>query len=181
MSIGIPENLFEYLELTNKDLKDKVKDVNTNPTEAQIKSGNYKKAHINLKGFNITIENPKGSSRKGVDSDGTHWEVKMTSHYGYFKTTEGKDGDHVDVFIGTKLKSNKIFIVDQFIDGKFDEHKVLMGFDNITEARDAYNANYTKGWDGLKYINETDVETFKKWLYSGTKKMKAFNDYKINK
>lgn len=181
MKVRVPENLFEYVNLTNKELKNMLSGVNTNPTKAQIESGNYKKGHVKIHGFDITIENPIDSYRRGVDEDGESWEIKMSSHYGYFKTTEGRDGDHVDVFIGTKLKSDKIFVVDQFVNGKFDEHKVMMCFNSITDARDAYKANYTSGWDGLKYINEVDCETFKKWLYSGTKKMKPFNDYKINK
>ena len=46
------------------------KKVNTNPSEAQINANNYKKGHINLLGFNISIENPKGSYRCGKVSDG---------------------------------------------------------------------------------------------------------------
>jgi hypothetical protein len=34
--------------------------VNTEPTEAQKESGNYKKAHIKVAGPDTSIENPKG-------------------------------------------------------------------------------------------------------------------------
>ena len=35
-------------------------DVNTNPTEAQKEAGNYKKGHVQIGTFNVTIEQPKG-------------------------------------------------------------------------------------------------------------------------
>ena len=70
-----------------------------NPTEAQKKSGNYKKAHITVSGMDISVENPVGSVRRGTDEDGKAWEHEMKSHYGYFLKTEGKDGDHIDAFI----------------------------------------------------------------------------------
>jgi hypothetical protein len=78
---------------------------NTQPTEAQKEAGNYKKAHITVQGFDITIENPKGSIRSGVDENGKTWSNTMQSHYGYFKRTEGKDGDQIDVFIGENPES----------------------------------------------------------------------------
>ena len=88
------------------------KEVNTNPSEAQIKAENYKMGHIKIMGFDITIENPKNSYRQGVDPDGKKWKTKMYYDYGYFKHTLGKDGDAIDVFIGDNLKSDKIFVFD---------------------------------------------------------------------
>ncbi len=46
-------------------------EVNTNPTEGQKVAGNYKKGHVQVGTFNITIEQPKGSVRSGVDKDGS--------------------------------------------------------------------------------------------------------------
>lgn len=175
--IRVPENLHEWIT-TNKELSDIVKGVNTKPTLNQIKAGNYKKAHVNINGFKITIENPKGSYRCGVDNNGTEWKCKMHAHYGYYNTTMGRDGDHIDVFIGSKLTSDKIYVVDQIIDGVFDEHKVMMGYDNIENAKKGYLSNYTDGWKGLGNITETDLETFKQWLYNGTKRIKPFAEYK---
>ena len=153
------------------------KAVNTNPTPAQIEIGNYAKGHVKILGFNITIENPKGSYRKGKDRNGKEWKTLMHNDYGYFVRTLGKDGDAIDVFIGPNLKSEKIYPIDQFINGEFDETKVMLGFDSKEEAKKAYLSNYEKDWKGFKYITEVDIDTFKKWLYDGYRQRKPFAKY----
>jgi hypothetical protein len=54
----------------NREIAQEADKVDTNPTEGQKQAGNYQKGHINVQGFDITIENPKGSVRSGVDADG---------------------------------------------------------------------------------------------------------------
>ena len=149
--------------------------INTNPSEAQKEAGNYQKDHIKIDGLNITIENPHGSTRKGTDKSGKQWESTMSGHYGYFKRTEGKDGDQVDVIVnpGTET-SPKVFVVDQ-VDpksGKFDEHKVIMGTSSEREARDLYLSNYEEGWQGLGAITEMNQPVFKEWLKDGERTKK---------
>ena len=176
-----PINLVEVAkESVEKGKVDKAaKEVNTNPTEGQKEAGNYKKGHVRVAGFDITIENPKNTDRKGVDAQGNEWSTTMNNHYGYFKRTKGKDGDHIDVFVGDNLQSDKVFVVDQVDeDGAFDEHKVMLGFESAKEAKEAYLSNYEDGWNGLKDITETTIEDFKKWIDVDTKKSKAFADYK---
>ena len=153
------------------------KNVDKNPTDGQKEAGNYRKGHVNVLGFQITIENPKGSYRKGKDKDGHEWKTLMHNDYGYFVRTLGKDGDAIDVFIGPNLKSQKIFPIDQFVNGEFDETKVMLGFDNKEEAKAAYLSNYEKDWKGFKYITEVDIDTFKKWLYDGYRQRKPFAKY----
>lgn len=139
------------------------------PTEAQKKAGNYAMGHISLHGLDITIENPRGSTRSGTDADGKAWSVEMANHYGYFKRSEGADGDHVDVFIGPHPDSTKVFVVDQ-IDprtGRYDEHKVLMGFNSLAAARAGYLANYEQGWKGAGAITAMSLGEFKSWLKDG--------------
>lgn len=141
------------------------------PTQAQKEAGNYKVGHVRLGGLDISIENPEGSERKGTDASGKAWSVKMKSHYGYIRGTVGRDKDHIDTFIkaGTAEISDDapVFVVDQVHDGKFDEHKVMMGFGDEAEARAAYLANYTKGWKGLGNITATTLNDFKSWLAEG--------------
>lgn len=143
------------------------------PTEAQKQAGNYKKAHIAIQGLDIAIENPRESQRSGTDPDGNKWSVKMAHHYGYLKRTEGADGDHVDVFIGKYPESEKVFIVDQInADGKFDEHKVMLGFKNKAMAITGYKASYEKGWK-VGPIKSMPMAEFKEWLKSGDTKNPA--------
>ena len=161
------------------DIAEAVKDVDIEPTEAQKKAGNYKKGHVKIQGFDITIENPKGTIRKGVDDNGKAWSTEMKNHYGYFKNTEGKDGDHIDVFIGDNPNSKRIFVVDQ-VNPKtkeFDESKVMLGFDTEDEAKKAYLSNYSKDWKGFKDITYVDIDTFRDWLYDGAKQRKPFGEY----
>lgn len=166
-------------EMTKKEINDMCKNIDKNPSEKQKEAGNYKKAHITVNGFKITIENPKGGFRSGVSDDGKKWETKMNNHYGYFNTTEGKDGDHIDVFVGDDLESDKIFVVDQNNkNGDFDEHKVMLGFDKISDAKKAYLSNYEKGWTGFGDITEINIDDFKGWLYADKKRIKAFKEYK---
>ncbi|MFM5499492.1 LPD38 domain-containing protein [Aeromonas veronii] len=139
------------------------------PTDAQKEAGNYKKGHLKLQGLDIALENPKGSTRSGTDKDGKAWQSTMAHDYGYIKRTLGADGDHVDVFIGERPDSETVYVVDQ-VDpktGKFDEHKVMMGFADEQAAQAGYLANYEKGWKGLGSIKAMPVEEFKRWVKAG--------------
>ncbi|WCL51516.1 ParB N-terminal domain-containing protein [Leptospira sp. GIMC2001] len=162
------------LDFSKSSFKINLSDVNTSPTEAQKEHGNYKMAHVTVHGLDITIENPKGSYRSGTDKSGKEWKCKIHSHYGYFKRTEGKDGDHVDVFIGPNVLSEIVFIVNQNnADGKFDEHKVMLGFDTEAEAKEGYLKNYSPGWKGLGSIISMTIDQFKNWITSGDTKKPA--------
>ena len=167
-------------EVDKKILQEEQK-VNINPTEAQKEAGNYKKGHIVIDGFDITIETPKGVERSGVDEQGNKWSVKMNNTYGYIRGTEGVDGDHIDVFLSDNLNNwnGDVYVVDQVKpDGSFDEHKVMYGFNSIEEAQQAYLANYSIGWKGLGAITGTTKEEFQKWVTSSHRKTKPFAEYK---
>ena len=155
-------------------------EVNTNPTDAQKKAGNYKKGHVRFDGFDISIENPKGSIRRGVDSYGKEWERELPADYGYFRGTKGKDKDHVDVFMGDKPESDKIYVVDQKNPktGLFDEHKVMLGFDNVTKARQTYEKAFPADWKGLDQITRTTKQGLKDWFENGNTQ-KPFNDQAV--
>ena len=175
-----------------KTLKAKIEaasaDVNTEPTEAQKEAGNYKKGHVQVGTFDITIEQPEGSIRRGTDADGKKWEIKMHNTYGYFRGTEGVDGDHIDVFLSNDIdgwNGRKVFVVDQYNpDGTFDEHKVMLGFNDMDEAKSDYLANYEKGWENGRRItvSTTNLEDFEKWIDSSHRKTKPFSEYSsVNK
>ncbi|EJX10849.1 hypothetical protein EVA_00451, partial [gut metagenome] len=59
--------------------------------------------HVQIGNFDISIENPAGSTRSGVDANGKKWETKMQNTYGYMRGTEGVDGDHIDVFLANDM------------------------------------------------------------------------------
>ncbi|HAA02680.1 MAG TPA: hypothetical protein DCE18_04835, partial [Syntrophobacteraceae bacterium] len=135
------------------------------PTQGQKEAGNYQKGHIQIQGMDVSIENPAGSIRSGTSPNGQTWETTMQHHYGYIKGTLGKDKDHLDTFIGPQHGSDQVFVVNQQNPdtGKFDEHKVMLGFDSEESARQAYLDNYAPGWNGLKNIIPMTMEQFKEW------------------
>ena len=158
-------------------------EVNTEPTEAQKEAGNYKKGHVQVGTFDITIEQPQGSVRKGTDADGKQWESKMNNTYGYIRGAVGVDGDHIDVFLSNDIdgwNGRRVFVVDQYNpDGSFDEHKVMLGFNDADEAKSDYLANYENGWENGRRIDVTAVnlEDFEKWIASSKRKTKPFGEY----
>ncbi len=153
------------------------------PTPAQKEAGNYKKGHIKIGGLDISVENPQGSERKGTDRSGKPWSVTMQHHYGYIKGTVGRDKDHIDAFVkpGTPEDWNgPVFVVDQKNPdtGRFDEHKVMVGFASEAEAEAAYRANYAKDWKGLGNLTATTLDGFKQWTETGNTK-RPFADARV--
>ena len=176
-----------YIDGNEQPLSAKIEaasaEVNTDPTEAQKEAGNYKKGHVQVGTFDITIEQPHGSVRKGTDADGKQWESKMNNTYGYIRGAVGVDGDHIDVFLSNDIdgwNGRKVFVVDQYNpDGSFDEHKVMLGFNDQDEAKGDYLANYEQGWENGRRIDITGVnlEDFEKWIESSKRKTKPFGEY----
>ncbi|WP_281798777.1 helicase-related protein [Prevotella pallens] len=161
-----------------QERKEEEAKVDTNPTDAQKEAGNYKKGHIKVDGLNITIEQPKGSIRRGTDANGKQWESEMHNTYGYIRGTESVDGDHIDIFLSDNPTEGNVFVVDQVNkDGSFDEHKVMYGFSDMESAKRAYLSNYEEGWQGLGNITEVSKEDFKKWIDSSKRKTKPFAEY----
>ena len=175
------ENPLDYAEriVEAKRLHDEELKVDTNPSEAQKEAGNYKKGHVKINGFDVSIEQPAGSVRSGKDASGKEWSQVMNNTYGYIRGTESVDGDHIDVFLGPDMNSDMVYVVDQVnTDGSFDEHKVMMGFSSLEDARSAYLSNYEEGWQGLGNITGVALDEFKKWIDSSIRKTKPFSEYK---
>ena len=182
------ENKDTHSFRNNSELSEKIADAEANtdinPTEAQKGAGNYKKGHVRVGTFDISIEQPKGSVRSGVDANGKKWETTMQNTYGYIRGTEGVDGDHIDVFLSDDIdgwNGRKAFVVDQYNeDGSFDEHKVMLGFNEAADAETAYFANYDKNWakKHKTVVTAVNLEDFEKWIGSSHRKTKAFAEYK---
>ena len=159
--IGVPDKISNVLNL----------DQLPEPTDSQIISGNYKKHHIKLHGLDFSIENPKGSVRRGITPDGKRWASELPAHYGYIKKTEGADGDHVDAFIGPEESSELVFIVDQkdHTTGEFDEHKCIFGCLSMAQALELYCQAFSdgKGAERVGFLSPLHVSQFKDWLSTG--------------
>lgn len=161
-------------------------ETDTNPTDGQKEAGNYKKGHVKVAGFYISIEQPRGSVRSGTDANGKKWSVTMNNTYGYMTDNVGADGDHLDVFLCNDIDSwnqQNVYVVDQFNDdGTFDEHKVLLGFNGKDDATEAYYSNYDESWRNRKLaIYEVPMNVFNKWIDSSNRKTKPISQYSLFK
>lgn len=163
-------------------------ETDTNPTDGQKEAGNYKKGHVKVAGFNISIEQPRGSVRSGTDANGKKWSVTMNNTYGYMTDNVGADGDHLDVFLSNDIDSwdqQNVYVVDQYnLDRTFDEHKVMLGFNDRDDATDAYFSNYDSSWrtSKRKIITSTvPMDIFKKWIESSNRKTKPIAEYSLVK
>ncbi|UTY27633.1 PBECR2 nuclease fold domain-containing protein [Treponema putidum] len=141
---------------------DKIKKFKTWTEKSLTYSGYPLEGRTKIHGMDISIENKKGSVRSGVDKDGHEWAIKMAYDYGYIRGTVGKDKDHVDVYIGNNPESEKVFIVHQNdpTTGKYDEDKVMLGFNSAKAAKAAYLRQYDRpGFFGE--MIEMSIEEFK--------------------
>lgn len=97
-----------------------------------------------FQGLDIAIENGKGSVRSSVDANGKAWATTMSYPYGYIRSTMGVDGDQVDCFLGPNPDALNAYVVhtnDQS-GRKYDEDKVMLGWDSPEAALDAFLENY---------------------------------------
>jgi hypothetical protein len=116
------------------------------PSPKQAAAGNYSKQHIKHQGLDITIENPIGTIREGVDDDGKPWKTAMRNHYGYIRgTLSPVDGDHVDCFMGANSTAPMVYVIDTSRPPHFtepDEQKCMLGFSHEDHAREAFALHY---------------------------------------
>jgi hypothetical protein len=129
---------------------------------------------IKFQGFDISIENRKGSIRHWHDKNtDTKGETKFEFPYGYIRLSEGLDGDQVDVFIGPNEKAKKAYVIHQMKAPEFkelDEDKVMLGFPSAKEAKAAYLRHY----DSPKFFGSMTtlpVEEFRKKVYKMKRRM----------
>jgi phage-related protein (TIGR01555 family) len=68
----------------------------------------------------------------------TRHKKTLLAGYGHFRKTKGADNMACDVYVGMKLESPKLFVVEQYINGEFDEDKFIVGVETLDEARNIY-------------------------------------------
>ncbi|QOV06224.1 minor head protein [Burkholderia phage Maja] len=128
----------------------------------------YQLPKMKMNGRILRIENPRGTVRSGISQTGDAWSINMPHHYGFISGVNGYDGDELDCFVGPNTASKKVFVVNQKDkEGNFDEHKCMLGFDDVEQAKEAYLSAFRPGWDGLESIHEMDWNMFDSWMNSG--------------
>lgn len=139
------------------------------PSEALEKARKLHKRY-EFQGLQVSVETRKGAYRHWRDRDGKEGKTLMLYDYGYIRGTKGADKEHLDCYVGPNPKADKVYVVNQrrVTDWrKFDEHKVMLGFDSEKAAKEAYLKHYTDD-RFFGSITEMTMERFKRWAFDGT-------------
>lgn len=107
-------------------------------------------------GLPVTVEAPKGTTRKLHNADGkVVYKVHMYHDYGFIDKTKGRDGDEVDCFTGPVPDAKEVYIVHMKdmgpdVNQREDEDKVMLGFPSADAAKTAFLLHYPPAfYDGM--------------------------------
>lgn len=104
---------------------------------------------VDYQGIPVHIDRPKGYVMNGMDEKGNAWKRVYHVDYGYVPTTQGGDGEGLDVFLGADPSASEAhWIIQQKSDGSFDEYKVMLGFVDADSAKGMYLAHVPKRFYG---------------------------------
>lgn len=135
-------------------------------TEAKLHS------RIQFQGLDISVEVPAHGYRRGVNKKtGESWAIKVPAHYGYIRGTHSPDGEHLDCYLRPNPnKNSKVFVIHQMtVDGsKFDEDKVMLGYDNQKEAIAAFKEVTFKPKEMFGGCTEFEMEHFQIMAFSAS-------------
>ncbi len=111
-----------------------------------------------FRGMPVIVEWPRGSTRVGTKPDGTTFKTEMKADYGFIPdTTASGDQEKLDIYIGPNEDAEYAYIVEQLDEsGEFDEYKIMLGFDTLEDAEEAYLAHVDE--DLLGDISEVEFE-----------------------
>ena len=187
------QGVLEQLEISNYSNKE--------DADLILESVTFKQKKFTLQdryifqGMPISIENKKGSVRRGTDPDGHKWETRMHFDYGYIRRTKGVDDEGIDVYVGPDRKAPHVYIVKQHrIEAVkawkgqrcpecgeqvqdcackkfFDEDKVFIGFPN----KDAAVKAYLKQYDSPLFLGPVStmaIEDFRELVTGPREKVK---------
>ncbi len=132
--------------------------------KSKIKKGRKLARKTKFQDMDVSIETDKGQERHWTDPhSGEKGTTKMKYPYGYIRRTVGADDEHVDCFIGPNKDEKTIYVIHQLKAPKFekyDEDKVMLGFESPKDAKQAYLAHYnTNKFFGS--MDEMSVDKFK--------------------
>jgi hypothetical protein len=123
----------------------------------QLNTNTAKKVQAKLtwKGLTIAIEYQPGDIR---------FNREMQVAYGYIENFIGADKEALDVYLGNKIASDRVFQIDQLKrDGSFDEHKFMLWFKDIEEAKAAFlNQMPAELFGGIVEIKLAQLEKISK-------------------
>lgn len=131
--------------------------------------------YTTVAGLEVVIEFSKGTLRSGIREDGTRWSNTSPADYGYIRRVGSAEGaqEWLDCFVGPDLTSRDVWVIDgKWPDGKFDEHKVVLGAKSSREALGYFRDTYgdTRQVASVTHL-QMDSLAFKEWLAEGDKSL----------
>jgi len=176
------ENILAQVESALDPKRKKISVKVETPTPEQAKAGNYLKGKISLNGLDIRIENVPGSIRSGIGENGRKWFSRQHCYYGYVVGVLGNDGDPIDIFINPEgVNRTLAFVINQNINGLYDEAKIILGYDSEEEAVLAYLENYEKGWErNIGSVVRTNTRRLREWFQTKSPSEPFTHDKKDN-
>ena len=120
-------------------------------------------------GIKVYFEKLEGEVRKGVSKSGVAWSNKLPAAYGFIPDTIDADQEAIDIWfaISNFVDSSYVYVIDQINPETkaFDEHKVMMGFGSLEDAKKTYIAAYGgTGEDRIGGITTITLPQLSAWM-----------------
>ena len=144
-----------------------------NPDRVTAHTAQDRAVLVDVQELPIFIENHKGTVRRGPG-----WKTVMPADYGFIEGVGSAEGafEQLDCYVGDAHDAPDVYIIDQVtLEGAWDEHKCMLGFIDIDEARDVYKRAFSdgKGAQRMSAITRVPMDRFKQWLRDGDHTMPA--------
>ena len=138
------------------------------PSEARKLTGNYRKGRFRLHGMEIAIENPKGSVRRGKDQAAKNGPSKCRTTTATSRRPKAKPTATTSIVSSGRIRQPP-GRGDRRAEphGRFDQHKVMLGWKSPQAAKKAYLSAYSRGWQGFAGMVTMTVSQFRNWLQHG--------------
>lgn len=110
--------------------------------------------YISFADLPVGIEYGIGERRVFHDDNGEIvYDKTLEYPYGFIQNTVGRDGDEIDVILGTDPEAENVYVIDMIDLGpdvakREDEDKVLLGFPSAAAAKEAFFSMYPKTFFG---------------------------------
>lgn len=110
--------------------------------------------YISFAGVSVAIEYEINEQRTLYnDADEVVYDERMQYPYGFIQGTTGRDGDEIDVALGTDEDAPDVFVVDMIdlgpdVNERENEDKVFLGFSSLAAAKKAFFSMYPKNFFG---------------------------------
>ncbi len=140
-------------------------DVSAQASVVQTQAGEGVVKRYDFAGLSIAVENPRGTVRRWVDSNGAETgSTSMLHDYGFIDGHIGSDKEELDCYVGPFESASDVHIVHQLKAPDFkarDEDKIMLGFADAASAKQAFLAHRNDGARSFGTMTTMPLDTFK--------------------